>query len=414
MTELQSRRAILAVVLASVTTGCAVPGRLRAPARAELDVHRLVEADLQVGLSVLPAVRPPTPRLLWTTSLAGWGRPAVRDDSVYALSRAREVVSLDKTTGTIRWRRPLPLANGEYSRFPMGSVVESTSTAVVVGDYDVLALDRRTGRLLWRFSPEDGYGPGLYLGVVTEGSVYSGSPGGRLHAIDLSNGRSRWSLPLTESRNTTVYQPIVDRGLVLAGFTVFDRPTRGGVIAVEARTGLERWRAQFPRPADAGERNTAWAGGPVTWNHLVVAAASTGSIYAFDWRDGSLVRSMASPQTRDVAQDFLPMVVLRDSLVVGSLTGLVVAYQLPSFQERWRYSPSEAGSVLFGMTADRNSVLVPYAGGRLVRLDLDNGRVRWTTQRESGVFAWPPAVDGRDVYTVGETSVTAFRREERR
>ena len=108
------------------------------------------------------------------------------------------------------------------------------------------------------------------------------------------------------------------------------------------------------------------------------------------------------------------MAVIGDSLVVGSLTGLVVAYRLPSFRERWRYSPPESGSVLFGMTADGNSVLVPYAGGRLVRLDIEDGRVRWTMQRESGVFAWPPVVDIRHVYSVGATSVTAFRREERR
>jgi outer membrane protein assembly factor BamB len=337
----------------------------------------------------------------------------VRGDALYSLSRAREIVALDKTTGAIRWRRPLPLASGEYSRFPMGSVVESTTKAVVVGDYDVLALDRRTGRLMWRFSPEDGYAPGVYLGEVTEDSVYTGSPGGRLHSIDMSNGRSRWSLPLEENRPTTVYQPIVERGIVLAGFTVFGRPTTGGVVAVEARTGIERWRAHFPeQTAGTGERNSAWAGGPVTWGHLVVVAASTGLIYAFDRRDGSLVHSIASPQMADVAQDFLPMVVVRDSLVVGSLTGLVVAYRLPSFREHWRYSPSEAGSVLFGMTADRNSVLVPYAGGRVVGLDLGTGRVRWTTPRASGVFAWPPAVDGRNLYTVGETSVTAFRKED--
>jgi outer membrane protein assembly factor BamB len=393
----QSRRAILAVVFASLTTGCVLSGRFRASSRAALDVI------------------PPTPRLLWTVPLAGWGRPAVRDDSVYSLSRAHELVSLDKTTGAVRWRRPLPLANGEYSRFPMGSVVESTADAVVVGDYDVLALDRPTGRLMWRFSPGDGYAPGVYLGTVTEDSVYTGSPGGRLHAIDMSDGRSRWSLPLEESHQTTVYQPIVDRGIAFAGFTVFERATQGGVVAVEARTGIERWRAYFREPsAGAGARNTAWAGGPVTWNHLVVAAASTGSIYSFDRRNGSLVLSMASPQTADVAQDFRPMVVIGNSLVVGSLTGLVVAYRLPSFQERWRFAPTEAGSVLFGMTADGNSVLVPYAGGRLVRLDMEDGRVRWTAQHESGGFVWPPTVDGRRVFAVGETSVTAFRREERR
>jgi outer membrane protein assembly factor BamB len=338
----------------------------------------------------------------------------VRDDSVYVLSRAHEVVSLDKTSGVIRWRRPLPLANGMDSSFPMGSVVESTTGTVIVGDYDVLALDRRTGRLMWRFSPEDGYAPGVYLGVVTADSVYTGSPGGRLHAIDTSNGRPRWSLPLHDHQ-ATVYQPIVEGGIVFAGFSLFERPTRGGVVAVEAKTGVERWRAHFPAPSEeAGERNTAWAGGPVTWSHLVIAAASTGSIYAFDRRTGSLTLSMGSPHAADVAQDFRPMVVTGDSLVVGSLTGLVVAYRLPLFQERWRYSPSEAGSVSFGMTAAGDSVLVPYAGGRLVGLDLTDGHVRWTAPPEAGVFAWPPATDGRHIFTVGKTSVAALRTEERR
>ena len=137
MIGLQSRRAILAVVFASLATGCVAPGRLRASSRTALDV--------------IPAVLPPTPTLLWTTPLVGWGRPAVRDDSVYSLSRAHEMVSLDKTTGAVRWRRPLPVANGEYSRVPMGSIVESTADAVVVGDYVFLALARRTGRLMWRF-----------------------------------------------------------------------------------------------------------------------------------------------------------------------------------------------------------------------------------------------------------------------
>jgi len=387
MFGLPSRRALLAAVLASLTTGCIVTRR-------------------QGPIDVIPS----TPTLLWTAPLAGWGRPAVRGDSVYALSRVHELVSLDKTTGVIRWRRPLPLANGMDSSFPMGSVVESTTDTVIVGDYDVLALDVRTGRLRWRFSPADGYAPGVYLGAVTDDSVYTGSPGGRLHAIDTANGQPRWSLRFDEGRQATVYQPIVDRGIVLAGFSAFGRPTRGGVVAVDARTGVERWRAHFPAPSeDAGERSTGWAGGPVAWNDLVIATASTGSIYALDRRTGSLVLSMASTQAADVAQDFRPMVVTRDSLVVGSLTGLVVAYRLPLFRERWRYSPSEAGSVLFGMTATGNSVLVPYAGGRLVGLDLNDGHVRWTVPRESDVFAWPPAIDGRHVFTVGKTSVAALR-----
>src|SRR5262245_56085817 len=115
MNGLRISRALPAAILASLTAGCVAPGRTQ---------------------------------VLWTTPLVGWGRPSVRADSVYMLSRAHEMVALDKTTGAVRWRRPLPPANGEYSPFPMGSVVESTTTAVIVGDYDVLALDRRSGRLV--------------------------------------------------------------------------------------------------------------------------------------------------------------------------------------------------------------------------------------------------------------------------
>ena len=352
---------------------------------------------------------PHTPAHLWTTPLSGWGRPTVRGDSVYLLSRAGEVVSLDKASGAVRWRHPAP-RNTAGRAFPQGSLVASNDTTVVAGDYDVLGFSRRTGRLLWQFSPDDGYGPGLYLGVITSDSAFAGSPGGRLHSIDTSNGRRRWSLSVMDRNDATVYQPIVDRGLALAGFTEFDRPLRGGVVAVDVRTGVERWRQRFwPEAAGDAGRNQAWAGGPVAWRELVIAASSSGSIYAFDRRSGTVRHRIVSPLP-DASQDVLPLVLNRNTLVVGSLTGLVVAYELPSFHERWRYSPTETSSVLFGMTAAEDSVLVPYAGGRIVKLDLDSGRVRWTIPRHTSSFVWPPGVDDRSVYVVGETSVTAFRK----
>ena len=363
----------------------------------------------RVGVEAVSEISPHTPARLWTTPLPGWGRPTVRGDALYLLSRAGEVVALDKATGSVRWRHPSPL-NTAGRAFPQGSLVASNDTTVVAGDYEVLAFSRRSGRLLWQFSPDDGYGPGVYLGVITRDSAFTGSPGGRLHSIDISNGQRRWSLSVMDRSDATVYQPIVDRDLALAGYTVFDRPLGGGVVAVDARTGVERWRRRFwhEPPGDTG-RNNAWAGGPVTWRDLVIAAASSGSIYAFDRLSGTLRHRIESPMP-DASQDLLPLVVSRDTLVVGSLTGLVVAYELPSFQERWRYAPAAASSVLFGLTAAADSVLVPYAGGRIVKLDLDNGRVRWTIPRHTSSFVWPPGVDDRSVYVVGEMSVTAFRK----
>lgn len=388
MTGSRSRGVLAGFVAASLAAGC---------------------SGYRVGVEAVSELSPHTPARLWTTPLPGWGRPTVRGDSLYLLSRAGEVVSLDKATGAVRWRHPSPLDTAGRA-FPQGSLVASNDTTVVAGDYEVLAFGRRTGRLLWQFSPEDGYGPGLYLGVITSESAFTGSAGGRLHSIDLSNGRRRWSLSVAEHGDATVYQPIVDRDLVLAGFTEFARPSTGGVVAVDARTGVERWRRRFwhARPGDTG-RNNAWAGGPVTWRNLVIAAASSGWIYAFDRLNGTLRRRIETPMP-DASQDLLPLVVSRDTLIVGSLTGLVVAYELPSFHERWRYAPAATSSVLFGMTAAADSVFVPYAGGRIVRLDVDSGRARWTIPRHTNSFVWPPGVDDRSVYVVDETSVTAFRK----
>src|SRR5215213_9335748 len=104
MNALQSSSVLLGAVLSTVTAACFGPVRMHAPSQAAFE---------------LAEVPPPKPTLLWTTPLVGWGRPSVRDDSVYSLTRAHEMVSLDKLTGAVRWRRPLPLANGAYSGFPM-------------------------------------------------------------------------------------------------------------------------------------------------------------------------------------------------------------------------------------------------------------------------------------------------------
>ena len=69
------------------------------------------------------------------------------------------------------------------------------------------------------------------------------------------------------------------------------------------------------------------------------------------------------------------MVVSRDTLVVGSLTGLVVAYRLPSFRERWREvqlrfvdSPKEATAEAAGLVdevVDRLAASLREQKGRL-------------------------------------------------
>jgi outer membrane protein assembly factor BamB len=343
------------------------------------------------------------PASLWSVRIDGWGRPVVADGMVYAMSRQHEIVALDERTGGVRWRTRTGVTDG----VPFGSALGFAAPHVLAGDYDVIALDGQSGAVRWRFSPAQGYGPGLYLGDVASGTVFAGSPAGYLYAVNADDGVLRWSASMNATKAATVYQPRVYRDLVVAGFSVFDSPPRGGLVAVEATSGTERWHMYFPPRGNTG--SSAWAGGPVVWSGLLVAANSTGSIYGFNPATGEIVFEIPPEQDgTSTTQDFRALAVVGNILVAGSTSGDVSAYEHRTRRRRWRYRALELGSVAFALTADDRFVYVPFVGGRIVAIDVRTGRPRWRSDRHQGLFAWPPAVMDGHVYAAGAGSITAF------
>ena len=88
----------------------------------------LVDGVLYIGSSDSRRVRaldPATGRTLWSTQVWGWtwGTPLVVDDTVYYATAATpkyfvpgiaSIGALDRRTGRLKWRRPLPYLDGEY------------------------------------------------------------------------------------------------------------------------------------------------------------------------------------------------------------------------------------------------------------------------------------------------------------
>jgi len=102
-------------------------------------------------VSAAPAPRRSTPVVRWQLALPGWGEPAADDSVAYFLTRAHEVVSVDAARGSIRWRSH----TGGAGEVPTGTQVRLTSGRVLVGDGGIVALDRTSGRRLWRFDAPD-------------------------------------------------------------------------------------------------------------------------------------------------------------------------------------------------------------------------------------------------------------------
>jgi outer membrane protein assembly factor BamB len=357
-----------------------------------------ITALLALLMFIIPAATAAAgpPRLVWQLTARARGIPAGDNVSAYFLTHDHELVAVSRTSGRIRWRLPMDSTTTTF-----GSRVIVRGDIVVAGDYDLAGVDRRTGRRQWEFVASDGGGSGMHLGEAAEEVVFSGSLAGHLHAIAIETGRRRWSVLVGETSSTTVYSPVVDNGDVAATFTVFGEQPTGGVVVVDAGTGRVRWRREVPA-------STGASGNPVLAGGVVIVAARDGRIHAFDRRSGHAKWTLPGVESLVGEQDYRPLAVSNHTLVAGSLSGEVTAWDLRTGRVRWRQTPSVA-SVAFGIAIHDEVVYVPLFANQLVALSLREGRELWRIGGGPSQFRWLPWVSGPTLLATGSEVLSLFR-----
>lgn len=116
----------------------------------------------------------------------------------------------------------------------------------------VLALDAKTGRLLWEYDPKvkpeigriaccDVVNRGV---AIWKGKVYVGALDGRLIALDARTGKVVWSVQTTDPSQpyTSTGAPRVVKGKVIIGNGGAELNVRGYASAYDAETGKLAWR----------------------------------------------------------------------------------------------------------------------------------------------------------------------------
>jgi outer membrane protein assembly factor BamB len=272
----------------------------------------------------------------------------------------------------------------------------------------VVGFDRASGERRWIYRAPHGDGPGLFLGQADGEIVFTGSPGGRLYAIDTRTGVPRWIAPIVTSELTSVFPPVVHGDLVVAGYSTFRNPSIGGLAVLDAGSGRLRWRTEFPKARERWQ-HTNLTGGPIVVDDLVFGAAGDGNIYALDLETGAV--RWAFPRLSNLADDHQTAVgtdtdhraIVRAGrlIIAGSATGYVVAYDIDTRAERWRHYDGVSGSTMFAFAADDRLAYIPFFGGFIVALDLATGVERWRTGDFLKGFLWPPAPAGDRIYVGG-------------
>ncbi len=186
----------------------------------------------------------PRGRALWRTALGSDARstPAVGGGSVYVVTVRGELVSLDVSSGRIRWRKDV----GGPLLFGAGPVVENGKIYLATSYGSVRAFSD-DGKELWKRDLEEG----VFSSMASHGGLlYVGTDRSRIHAIEKESGDVKWSFT-TDSRIFTA-SPVVHEGTLFVGCY------GGSFYALSARSGRLKWmyragRAILSSPAFSGD-----------------------------------------------------------------------------------------------------------------------------------------------------------------
>ncbi len=361
----------------------------------------VVVAGLVAGGHAAAQSSRPGPTPLWRVPGTGSGTPVVDGDTAYFLSADREVAAVAVADGAVRWKTGTGVTSSDsiFGAATAGTALALSGSTVVAGDWDVVGFDRATGARRWVYEAPAGDGPGLFLGPAVDGVVYTGSPGGKAYALDTTTGKLRWMTTIVEGGTTSVFRPAREGPVVAVGYSTFVIPNVGGLAMLDAASGRLLWRTAFPAPRERWQ-HTNLAGGPVFAGEWVFGSAGDGNIYAFDVATGAVrwaFPRLSGPLEGIVtATDIDHRALTRSGrlIIAGSATGYVVAYDLDTRAERWRFFDRLAGSTTFTLSADDRSVYLPFFGGFIIAVDAATGIERWRYGDFNQGFLWPPAVAG--------------------
>jgi outer membrane protein assembly factor BamB len=298
-------------------------------------------------------------------------------------------------TGELLWTFPL------RSYVPQNLV--ASNGVVFVPETTVSALDGRTGKRIWEFTPDANASLGR---AATDGrALYFGTAGHRLYALRTSDGRELWSRDIGPEWK----DPAVIRGVTIwkdKGYATVEqwttpngRSVAGWLIAFRAVDGKILWRY---RTEEGAQRRGLSSSPAVTEKFVVCADYLSNAVVAVQRKNG---REAWRLQADSGFVGFPEAPVIQGRTVfVGSGDTHVYALELKSGHVLWR-AKLAAASGAYALCG--NNLLVNYGG--LAVLTLDSGEVNQTLLSNPSEFVSSGlAVMGHRAYIAGPNAIYAF------
>ena len=338
--------------------------------------------------------------------------PAVAEGRVFIANIRGLFLAVDAKTGKIAWKKDFDrcaaagpaVAHGivymslRNPGFPCPDVNRTRQPGFVI------AMDAKTGRTIWRFSPGVVESSPLVVGDL----VYFACWDHRVYAVNRLTGKVRWSTAIGEESNSSA---------AYAGGTIYIAGNEGHLFALDARSGKLRWRgSSFSR---FGRREYFYTTPTVAYGRVFIGNAD-GTLYAYGAKTGRL--RWARPVGSYI---YSAAAVWNRRVYVGTYDGVFAAVDAATGRIVWRYSAPGAihgapvvmaGLVYFSTIGQRVGLRAKRAVKRgprgIYALDARTGKLVW---RWAGMGKYSPLVaDERRVYFLGATRVIATRPKQKK
>ncbi len=285
--------------------------------------------------------------------------PVLDDERVFLGCDDGTFRALNQKTGEIDW---------EFSvgHHPRGKGILSSPTlhegVVYFGAYDgvVYALDAKTGKKIWSYDDADwiGSSPDVAsdLGLLFIGLEFGlWRKRGGIAALDLKTGVPRWTAYHTDlTHGSPLYIP--EESFVVIG------SNDGALYAYDAKTGSLRWK--YPSRGDIKTRPAY-----DTKRRIVIFGSMDGTLYVLSARDGSPLYARETG-----AGIYSTPLVHGDTVYVASLDKCIYAINSVNWKDRWVYETK--GRIFASPLITGDSLWIGSNDGRLYELNPDTGTLK--------------------------------------
>lgn len=315
--------------------------------------------------------------------------PQADGDDVYAASSER-VVSIGVSSGRTNWKVDSDVKLSAGAGVGQGMVLAGGE------DGELLALDQRTGQQRWKTTLSSEVVGKL---LVQSDMVIARTADGRVQGLAAADGSRKWlysrTLPALNLRGSGGM--VVRDDVLYAGFP------GGKLVALNATNGAQLWEATVavPRGATELERVADVMGNPVIDARQVCAVAYQGRVACFDRSSGAPLWARDTSSNSGLAMD-------ERNVYVSDDKDTVTAYDKTSGRAGWKQDKLARRQITAPLALGA-WVVVADSQGYVHVLSADDGSFIARAQADSAVRTAPVDIGPGFAVQTSKGSVVAFR-----